>query len=168
MTQTVLQTHRNIAGQAGKGLELLPHQAVADHDDALLGGALRKLLRIPRPQVALERLEDLRQHMADWVRSLYMRQPCPAARIEVLVVRRDPSKTAASWHNLTTAANTKPAIWFIERPSKMRRIKSSPCGTNRSMPCYTQMLSALLSPLRPACSPNLYPILDRRLNRICP
>ena len=90
MTQTLLQTHRHVAGEAGKGLELLPHQAVANHDDALLGGALRKFLRVPWPQVALEGLEDLRQRMADWVRSLRMRQPCPVATIEVLATKTHP------------------------------------------------------------------------------
>ena len=118
MTQSLLQTHRNIAGQAGKGLELLPHQAIANHDDALLGGAPRKLLRIPRPQVALERLEDLEQRMADWVWSQYMRQPSPAAMIKALATNYGPSNTGASWHESATAADTKQATLLTDDPLK--------------------------------------------------
>ena len=51
--------HRYVACKAGQRLELLPHEAVANHDDALLCRALRKLPAIPWAQVALKGFEHL-------------------------------------------------------------------------------------------------------------
>lgn len=52
-------THGHIAGEASQGLELLPHEAVSDHDDTLLGCALRKLLGVPGAQATVKGLEHL-------------------------------------------------------------------------------------------------------------
>lgn len=51
--------HRDICEHAGEGEPLLAHEAVANHDYALGSSALGKVLRIPRPQVAVIRLVHL-------------------------------------------------------------------------------------------------------------
>ena len=64
-------THCHIAGEASQGLELLPHEAVANHDYALLRCALGEFLGIPWAQVALERPEHLSWRNA--LRPLHLR-----------------------------------------------------------------------------------------------
>ena len=70
-------THRHIAGEASQGLELLPHKAVSDHDDALLGCALRKFLGVPGAQAAVKGPEHLamQQHLRLSHADTFQKQP---------------------------------------------------------------------------------------------